>query len=96
MHACAKSPNVKCCDRRKTKRKCSVRWSKFYSGDELTRQYVLRDCRGLQLEWKILCRIVLEEKLNDLRWLVRFVEYPVSEVLSMVQKRFAAAGDMEH
>ena len=31
MRASAKSPNVKCCDRRKTKRKCSVRRSKFYT-----------------------------------------------------------------
>ena len=37
MRACAKSPNVKCCERRKTKCKCSVCRSKFYK-DELEEQ----------------------------------------------------------
>ena len=31
MRACAKSPNEKCCERQKTKRKYSVRQSKFYN-----------------------------------------------------------------
>ena len=64
-------------------------------GEDLTRQHVLQDYRGLQLEQRILYRTVPKEKLNDLRWLVRFGEYPVNEFLSMVQKRFVAVGDMD-
>ena len=64
-------------------------------GDELSRQHVLRECRGLQLERRTLCRSIPEDKLCDLWWIARFGERPISEFLIVVERRFASAGDMD-
>ena len=64
-------------------------------GDELSRQHVLRECRGLHLERRTLCRSIPEDKLCDLWWIARFGERPISEFLIVVERRFASAGDMD-
>ena len=64
-------------------------------GDELSRQHIMLDCRGLQLEREILYHHILAEKLTDLRWIARFGEHPVCEFLSRVQQRFIDVGNMD-
>ena len=54
-------------------------------GDELSRQHVLLECRGLQLERRALCHSILEDKLCNLWWIARFGERPISEFLIVVQ-----------
>ena len=64
-------------------------------GNDLSRQQILEECRGLALEREFLYRTVPKEHLSNLEWLARFRERPLSHFLLMVQDRFALSSEIK-
>ena len=64
-------------------------------GEDLNRRHILTECKGLEMERRILCSKIPAYRLSDLGWLARFRERPVSQFLKMVNARFVAVGHME-
>ena len=61
-------------------------------GDELSRRHVALECKGLDMERRLLCRTIPQDRLNDWAWIVQFGEQAFGKFLLRVKSLLVAAG----